>query len=411
MLIWSYWPGHEGGAERQCRKLVRQLERKGIESVVITSLHSYRMPRKSWDGDTLVLRFGVFCPVAVIMDRMVQAIAGAMGVTNAPFFQAISFWVCLPIQWLARLSFFLELFFGLRYNRLGVDILHVHESSWLAGLGVWLAEKWRVPVICKVRSTPAFDVIGYDVPLRRYWKKLRLKAEYIALYNALRDELIKYGIPMSKISVIPNGVNIPKISDLEQRSNEVLYVGNFSQVARWKAFDVLIDAWERVAKEISSAHLTLLGGGNSEIWKNRARDGGFSASLVFAGHTWNPEAFYRKAGVFVLPSRIEGMSNALLEAQSWGIASVVSDIPGNCAVVEHEVNGLLVPVGDAEALSLALIRLLRDPELRQKLGKNARRRIIEFFDAGCVADRIVALYTRLHANFVSQQFWLQEHNR
>ena len=400
MLIWSYWPGPEGGAERQCRRLIRKLERRGVESVVITCLSSYRIPKKAWDGSTMILRFGVLCPVAEIMDRIAQSITGTMGPTSASFFQAISFWICLPTLWLARLSFLLELFFGLRRKRLGVNVLHVHESSWLAGVGVWLADKWRVPVVCKVRSTPAFDIIGYDVPLRRYWEKLRQKAAYIALHDALRDELITYGIPGSRISVIPNGVEIPKINGAERQSNEVLYVGNFSQSARWKAFDVLFDAWERVIREIGSARLTLLGRGNSGIWKDRAKDGGFSSGLVFAGHTWNPDAYYRKADVFVLPSRVEGMSNALLEAQSWGIASVVSDIPGNCAVVEHEVNGLVVPVGDAEALSLALIRLLRDPELRQRLGENARRCMVQFYDAGCVADRLVVIYQQLQANAV-----------
>jgi glycosyltransferase involved in cell wall biosynthesis len=91
------------------------------------------------------------------------------------------------------------------------------------------------------------------------------------------------------------------------------------------------------------------------------------------------------------------MSNALLEAQAWGLACVVSDIPGNRAVVQGGVNGLVVSVGDAAALADALLSLLRDPALRVRLGRAARDTAAKQFDMNLVVGRVLELYGQLDA--------------
>jgi glycosyltransferase involved in cell wall biosynthesis len=179
---------------------------------------------------------------------------------------------------------------------------------------------------------------------------------------------------------------------------EVLYVGNLSQGAHWKAFDILIQAWAVVSRQIPDAHLTLVGGGDPTPWEALAARLGCRGSLSFAGRTEHPEDFYRRAAAFVLPSRVEGMSNALLEAQSWGLPCVVSDIPGNTAVVSDGVNGLVVPAGDAPALAGALVRLLGDPTLRTRLGAVARRRAEEEYDEERVVSRLIGIYREVVAH-------------
>jgi glycosyltransferase involved in cell wall biosynthesis len=89
------------------------------------------------------------------------------------------------------------------------------------------------------------------------------------------------------------------------------------------------------------------------------------------------------------------MSNALLEAQSWGLAVVASDIPANRALVDDGINGLVVPVGDVDALAAAVIRLLDDAALRARLGRAARERVAREFAMDSVVDRLCALYDRL----------------
>jgi len=99
--------------------------------------------------------------------------------------------------------------------------------------------------------------------------------------------------------------------------------------------------------------------------------------------------------VFVLPSYREGMPRVLLEAASMGLPIVTADSPGCREVVEHGVNGFLVPVRDPEALAEAIMRLVDDPSLRQRFGQESRRRAAARFDLAVVAQQLGLLYTRL----------------
>jgi glycosyltransferase involved in cell wall biosynthesis len=93
----------------------------------------------------------------------------------------------------------------------------------------------------------------------------------------------------------------------------------------------------------------------------------------------DPFIFYRAANIFVLPSRVEGTPNALLEAMSCGLPVIVSDgAPGPLELIEDGVTGLVVPVNDAAALAAALRRLASDEQLRHRLGMAARARISEY---------------------------------
>lgn len=392
MLIWTYFPGPEGGAERQCRKLVEEFGDKGVECVILTSWSSYKHKRVNNDLSATVFRFGFLCPCAAVLRKFVFNLTRLFGDTYEQRVRAVAFWLILPIEWLARLSFLLESLFVLKQNSLSLDVLHVHESAWLAGLGVWFGKKWGIPVFCKVRNTPAIEVVGYDTPFKRLWSRSRGDASYFALHLGLEKELIAFGIPRSKISVVANGVELPHISDRKPLNDEVVYVGNFSQGASHKAFDVLIQAWSEVCRKRPSVHLTMVGGGDYSIWEKLAEDLGCRNSISFVGAVNNPENFYCRASVFVLPSRHEGMSNALLEAQSWGIPCVVSDIPGNAAIVDHGINGLLFPVDDYLKMAEAILKLLSDNNLRIGLGRKARVKVEKEFDLKRITDRLVNTY-------------------
>ena len=97
----------------------------------------------------------------------------------------------------------------------------------------------------------------------------------------------------------------------------------------------------------------------------------------------------------MLPSRKEGLSNALLEAMASGLPSVVSDIPGNVAVVRDGVEGLVVPAGDVAALAEAMVKLYRSPELRDRMGSAARKTIEARFTISAVAEQLEAAYRTL----------------
>jgi glycosyltransferase involved in cell wall biosynthesis len=276
-------------------------------------------------------------------------------------------------------------------------VIHVHESSWLAGAAAFLARRHGIPVLAKTARCPAWAVLGYDVPMRRAFSRARRQCRFIAMAPHLVDDLLVRGIPQDHIYLVPNGVDIPEWTGDRPPSKDVLFVANFSQGAEDKAFDVLLHAWTIVAKEEPSARLVLLGDGDRAPWEDMVRELHVESSAHFTGWTPDPAETYRRAALFVLPSRSEGMSNALLEAQSWGLACVVSDIPGNLAVVEDGLNGLVIPAGDEQALATAILRLLADERLREHLGRQARQRMVSQFSLEGVARRIGEIYGQLSA--------------
>ncbi|WP_458777073.1 glycosyltransferase family 4 protein [Desulforhopalus sp. 52FAK] len=395
MIVWSFWPGPEGGAERQCRKVTQQLVRTKTNSVVLTSLSSYKLNRKSTDGSVTVLRFGLLCPCSEFLRRVLYKLLSMLQGKHEKTIRSLMFWLMLPLEWLSRLSFILEVILTLPGNKLGLKIIHVHETSWLAGFGVLLGKRWKVPVVCKVRNTPALEIIGYDTPFRKTWSKLRKEAEFIALHPELERELILLGIVKEKIHLVPNGVELPELGIKQTTLDGVLYVGNFTQGASHKGFDTLLLAWPEVIRVRPGAHLTLVGGGDISTWKALVKDLGCIDSVTFTGKVSDPQQYYRQADVFVLPSRHEGMSNALLEAQSWGIPCVVSDISANAAIIINGKNGLIFPVDNAHIMAQNILSILSDSGLKATLGENARKIAEIKFNIERVAEKLVSVYSHV----------------
>ena len=402
MLVWSYWPGHEGGAERQCRKLIPHLAAQNLEVVVWTAWTRRGHLRKEAMRDHEIVRMGRLVPCLMALRRGLDGLlapflrgSASQSRGRARGREALSFWLGLPLTWGARLSFLLELRRWLRKPEHRPDVIHVHESSWLAGAAAFLARRHGIPVLAKTAVHPAWDVLGYDVPLRRTLSRSRRECRFAALAQYQADDLRANGVPADRIFLAPNGVEIPERAECLSSSKDVLFVANFSQSVEQKAFDVLLNAWSLVAQEDAAARLVLLGDGDRTLWERMVKALGLESSTEFTGWTPDPAEYYRRASLFVLPSRSEGMSNALLEAQSWGLACVVSDIPGNRAVVEADFNGWVVPVGDAPALAKAILRLLADGPLRERLGRNARQRMMTQYSLDGASRRFRGIYDQM----------------
>jgi glycosyltransferase involved in cell wall biosynthesis len=102
----------------------------------------------------------------------------------------------------------------------------------------------------------------------------------------------------------------------------------------------------------------------------------------------------RAADVFLLPSRAEGLSNALLEAMACGLACVATPASGSAGLLA-DGRGLLIPAGATELWADALRRLAADADLRGRLGEEARAHVVAHYSLAATADRLVAAYTRL----------------
>ena len=118
-------------------------------------------------------------------------------------------------------------------------------------------------------------------------------------------------------------------------------------------------------------------------------------SVAWLGHRDDIAKVWADSHVAVLPSYREGMPKSLLEAGACARPLVTTDVPGCRELVTDEVNGLLVPPRDSVALAHALRRLISDPALRQRLGREARRTVEAAHGEADIAWRTVALYNEM----------------
>jgi glycosyltransferase involved in cell wall biosynthesis len=110
--------------------------------------------------------------------------------------------------------------------------------------------------------------------------------------------------------------------------------------------------------------------------------------------------------IFVLPSAYrEGIPRVLLEAASMGLPIVTTDSPGCNAAVADGVNGFLVPVRDATALSNAILALIENPELRRRFGSASRQRAIERFELSLIVNQTQSVYREVLAHMESGGDW------
>ena len=178
------------------------------------------------------------------------------------------------------------------------------------------------------------------------------------------SEIIKGWGVTRPIEVVPNGIKCD-LTERKQFDNSVVSV---SRLVTWKNIDLLI-------RTCSEAKLTLkIVGEGPEKERLEALANTLEADVIFYGELTRDEVMdvLRKSGIFVLISDYEGLSFALLEAMMIGMPIVVSDNSGNAQVIENELNGLIVPIGNIDATQNALSRLTSDERLRDLLAKNAR---------------------------------------
>jgi phosphatidylinositol alpha-1,6-mannosyltransferase len=166
------------------------------------------------------------------------------------------------------------------------------------------------------------------------------------------------------------------------REPAALIIGRMWSEERGKGHDELLEGWQRVRDAVPDARLWIVGKGDDQPrLEARARELGHADSVSFLGRIPDAElsALYRRASVFVMPSRQEGFGLVYAEAMWHGLPCIGSTADAAAEVIRDGVTGALVPYGDAPATAEALIALLRDPARRRALGEAGMREARERF--------------------------------
>jgi glycosyltransferase involved in cell wall biosynthesis len=196
-----------------------------------------------------------------------------------------------------------------------------------------------------------------------------------------------------KLHVIPNGVDVAgDVSDVGATPAQGLMVANLI------AYKGHLDLLKALAMLADPPTVRLVGDGPERgRLEAMAAELGLRDVVRFEGRLSGARDLFAHAQFGILPSHEEGMPNAVLEAMGHGVPVVATAVGGVPELVEHNVNGLLVPSHDPAALASAIGQIAGDADLRMRLGRNARRRALDFGWERCVVSH-EALYARLLAN-------------
>lgn len=316
-----------------------------------------------------------------------------------------------PLSGLHRLDSWVQRLRFARYlRRHAVQIVHSY-SFYPNVFAIPTARAARVPlVVASIRD------LGADLtPLQKRVQRIACRFADCILVNAdaVRGWLVREGYEASKIRLIPNGLDTSRftVRSGEGRLRRELRLGPdapivavLSRLSPVKGLDCFLQAAAELARHLPVRFVVA---GEARRMENgrvvpdltyrealcrSAQRLGLNGQLIFTGWRTDIPEILPEVTVSVLPSITEGLSNTLLESMAAGRAVVATRVGGTPEVVEDGVTGLLVPPNDAGALAGAVRRLLEDAELRERLGRAARRLVLERFSI----ERMVTDTERLY---------------
>ena len=254
----------------------------------------------------------------------------------------------------------------------------------------------HVPVIVSERANPAFDDLkGLWRMLRRrlYPRAAALVCQTSAMVRQIHETISVPGY------AIPNPVEVPSAvayvgERLAQPTSHTLVA--MGRLVPQKGFDLLLEAFSRIAARYPEWSITILGQGPlQEPLQQQARSLGLEGRVRFSGAVSDPFQALRAADLFVFSSRFEGFGNALAEAMACGLPVISFDCPaGPSEIIRNGVDGVLVPPEDIAALATAMDRLMSDPLERARLSRRAPE-ILDRFSLASVLGIWEDLFTRV----------------
>lgn len=258
-------------------------------------------------------------------------------------------------------------------KKLGIKVLwtdHMDMRSWvLKNVNVWYKNwigKWILKCargVDKIIMISDYERVAFDktVAPRKY-------SNVVTIKNGVLDRRSEFNVT-------------------RREEQTFCYVG---RVVEYKGIGELAEAFGRVNKKYPEAKLEIYGDGEVDKYKAIATKG-----VEFKGYTGEPLEVLARDKIFVLPSYREGLSLSLLDAAMMGSTIIASDVDGNLEVVKDGETGLLVPPRDAEALALAMEKVLENVKLADKMGQNVRKLYeTEFYFEKIFAEKMWPLYNK-----------------
>ncbi len=285
-----------------------------------------------------------------------------------------------------------------------IDLLHLHGYS-AANFGRLAARRVGIPAL--MHEWAILRVLPHQFAMD--WLLRRKTDLAVGVSESVREFLIHgRSVARDKTRVVWNGVNLANFKTAEPAKvaafrekfgigPQHLVVGTMTRLREEKGNRYFVEAAAQVAREFPEARFLIAGDGplRAELEALTARLG-LQGRLHFAGFVSDVAVAFAAFDIAVLASLTEGFPFALAEAMAAGKPVVVTAVGGMKEMVQHEVNGLLVPPADSAALAQGWLRLLRDAALRERFSQAARARSQAFS-----VERNVAALEELYAHLLA----------
>ena len=289
----------------------------------------------------------------------------------------------------------------------------VHSMTPKAGLlcmiAAWLT---RVPVRVHTFTGLVFPTAkGLQRKLLMWTDRItcRCATYVIPEGEGVKKDLLDYGITQKPLRVLGfgnvRGVDMhyynrrPEVMEktVALRDDSFITFLFVGRVVRDKGINELCEAFDRLSKEFPQTRLLLVGWREDDLDPVSDKTQALidsNPSINYVGEVWGDEllAYYAAADCYVLPSYREGFPNTVLEAGAMGLPSIVTDINGSREIIVENENGMIVPPRDADALFVAMRRMVNDDRRRSFMASNARNMVGCRFEQGFVRQCLLDFY-------------------
>lgn len=363
MVSWEYPPKIVGGLGRHVEGLSEALVKLGHRVTVVTNDIPQSRDREVVSGVEILRALPHQPPARDFIESVMQ----------------------LNFNMIERVIFYLN------DPTVQFDVIHVHD--WLgAYAGKVLKHALRAPLIATIHATEYGRNHGLHNDLQRHISDLEWWLCYEAWKVIVCSQYMEnevqhiFGLPKDKLRAIPNGIDTSKLKASEYvdskemrsrfaRPDEkiVLFVG---RLVREKGVWLVVDAFRDLLHTVPEAKLIIVGKGPEEMYlRDHVRRIGLDGKIHLTGFVDDEvrNQLYKMCHVAVFPSLYEPFGIVALEAMGLGKPVVVSDTGGLGEVVEHGYTGLKFPVGNKQCLTQALIDVLLDFNLAQRVANEGQR--------------------------------------
>lgn len=270
-----------------------------------------------------------------------------------------------------------------RIRRDRPDVLHTHNLGPLIyGVVASALSGTRVPVLHGEHGVfREEDRSSRRLVLRRLLYRYCRQVHTVS--ESLREYLVEIGLPSRNLVAVLNGVDCERFHPPGNKGEakaslglprEAEVIGMVGRLIPSKRHGLVLEAFETVAKSCDRAFLLFVGDGGSEREPvaEAIRDHPFGDRIRWVGHQSDPLPFYQAMDLLVMPSSVEGLSNALLEAMACGVPCLAHPACGASEVIAGGSNGELREMENPEQVASGLVDLLRDPGYTESMGRHAR---------------------------------------